>query len=211
MRSYIVVSIGLMAACAAPALSQTSIDSQAWLTAPASEDGGTSVRWRLTTETASPAPVILSNGLNEDRDITAIASQFDFYPFGQDFYLSAGTVSGRERGLPSIWTAESTTDAVSGFPHAELTEDLDQNRLDSLTRYFGAGVTVRTIDDWSVTVEGGAYFQDRAQDQLVMFDPETGEHMRLLEDLDRVDAEAIGESQSRTVRPVEHLVLRRRF
>ena len=60
-------------------------------------------------------------------------------------------------------------------------------------------------------MEGGAYFQDRAQDQLVMFDPETGEHMRLLEDLDRVDAEAIGESQSRTVRPVGHLVLRRRF
>lgn len=211
MRSYIVVSIGLMAACAAPALSQTSIDSQAWLTAPASEDGGASVRWRLTTETATPAPVVLPSGLNEDRDITTIASQFDFYPFGQDFYLSAGTVSGRERGLPSIWTAESTSDAVSAFPHAELTEDLDQNRLDSLTRYFGAGVTVRTIDDWSVTVEGGAYFQDRAQDQLVMFDPETGEHMRLLEDLDRVDAEAIGESQSRSVRPVGHLVLRRRF
>ena len=101
--------------------------------------------------------------------------------------------------------------AWAAFPHAELAEDLDDSQLDTLTRYFGAGVTVRTIDDWSLTVEGGAYFQDSSEDQLVLFDPETGERMRLLEDLDRVDADAIGESQSRSVRPVGHLVLRRRF
>lgn len=97
------------------------------------------------------------------------------------------------------------------LPHAELSEELTRSNLDALTRYFGAGITVRTINAWSITMEGGAYFQDSGEDQMILFDPETGEHMPLLEDLDRIDADAIGESQSRTVRPVGHLVLRRRF
>ncbi len=211
MRIQIIVSMGIIAMAAASAQAQTSIDSQAWLTAPASPDSTGAVRWRLNTETRSPAPVILSDSHLQDRDVTAIASQFDFYPFGEDFYLSAGTVSRNERGLFPAARSVDTSPAWASFPHAELAEDLDRNSLDTLTRYFGAGVTVRTMDDWSLTVEGGAYFQDTTDDQLVMFDPETGEHMRLLEDLDRVDADAIGESQSRSVRPVGHLVLRRRF
>ncbi|WP_203292687.1 hypothetical protein [Maricaulis parjimensis] len=195
----------------ASAQAQTSVDSQAWLTAPASPDASGSIRWRLSTETSTPAPVILSESHLQDREVSAIASQFDFYPFGEEFYLSAGTVSRNDRvQFPGSQINESQP-AWAAFPHAELAEDLDRNSLETLTRYFGAGVTVRTIDDWSLTVEGGAYFQDTSQDQMVLFDPETGERMRLLEDLDRMDADAVGETQSRTVRPVGHLVLRRRF
>jgi hypothetical protein len=46
---------------------------------------------------------------------------------------------------------------------------------------------------------------------MVLFDPDTGENLPLLEDLDRMDVEAVGETQGRSVRPVGHLVLRRRF
>jgi hypothetical protein len=211
MRIQIIVSIGVIAMATATAQAQTSVDSQAWLTAPAGPDSTGAVRWRLNTETRSPAPVILSESHLQDRDVSAIASQFDFYPFGEDFFLSAGTVTRNDRTLFPGTGSIDTPPAWAAFPHAELAEDLDDSQLDTLTRYFGAGVTVRTIDDWSLTVEGGAYFQDSSEDQLVLFDPETGERMRLLEDLDRVDADAIGESQSRSVRPVGHLVLRRRF
>ena len=63
----------------------------------------------------------------------------------------------------------------------------------------------------SMVAEGLTPSVQHAQHVHGTFDPDTGEHMPLLEDLDRMDAEAIGESQSRTVRPVGHLVLRRRF
>ena len=211
MKVQIIVSIGAIAMATASVQAQSSVDSQAWLTAPANPDSAGAVRWRLNAEPGSPAPVILSESHLQDRDVSTIASQFDFYPFGEDFYLSAGTVSRNERAPFPGARALDAQPAWAAFPHAELAEDLDRNSLDTLTRYFGAGVTVRTMDDWSLTVEGGAYFQDTSEDQLVLFDPETGERMRLLEDLDRMDAEAVGESQSRSVRPVGHLVLRRRF
>lgn len=209
MRSYALVCAGLLSAICAPAMAQTPIDSQAWLTERPSAESTGAVRWRLSTETASSSPVITPG--QAERDIAAIANQFDFYPFGEDFYLSAGTVAPRDSARYPLWARQSGEPATVAFPHAELVDDFETNSLERLTRYFGAGLTVRTIDDWSVTVEGGAYFRDSGDDRMVMFDPETGEHTPLLDDLDNVDREALGDTQSRSVRPVGHLVLRRRF
>lgn len=211
MRRQIVVSVGLMASICAPALAQHSVDSQAWLTERPGPDTSGAVRWRLSAETASNTPVITADRRDSDREITAIASQFDFYPFGEDFYLSAGTVSARDVSRYPLWAHRDMLSATNAFPHAELVEDFEQDGLERLTRYFGAGVTVRTMDDWSLTVEGGAYFQDSSDDRMVMFDPDTGEKMPLLDDMDNVSSEAVGDTQARSVRPVGHLVLRRRF
>jgi hypothetical protein len=211
MRKQLLVSIAFIAMSSPLSLAQTSADSQAWLNAPVGAEAGGTIRWRLTPETASPTPVILTESASDDREISAIASQIDFYPFGQDFFLSAGTVTPRDPARYPMWNRQDGQPAWAAFPHAGLTEDTDRSRIDTLTRYFGAGVTVRSIENWSLTVEGGAYFQDNSEDQLVLFDPETGERMRLLEDLDDMSAEAVGETQSRSVRPVGHLVLRRRF
>jgi len=210
MRNYIVVSMALAALVCAPAAAQTPIDSQAWLTERPTPNSSGAIRWRLSTETATAAPVIAGDSLSE-REVSAIASQFDFYPFGEDFYLSAGTVAPRDAARSPLWARQSGQSAATAFPHAELVDDFETDGLERLTRYFGAGVTVRTMDDWSLTVEGGAYFQDSGDDRMVLFDPETGEHMPLLEDLDSVDSEAVGDTQARSVRPVGHLVLRRRF
>lgn len=210
MRSYIVVSMGLLAMTCAPAMAQTPIDSQAWLTERPGPETSGAVRWRLSTETATTAPVIAGENL-ADRDVTAIASQFDYYPFGEDFYLSAGTVAPRDPARYPLWARQSGEPATVAFPHAELVEDFETDGIEELTRYFGAGVTVRTMDDWSLTVEGGAYFRDSGDDRMVLFDPETGERMTLLDDLDSVESEAVGDTQARSVRPVGHLVLRRRF
>ena len=211
MSRQIAVSIGLMASICAPAMAQRPVDSQAWLTERPGPETTGAVRWRLTAETASNIPVITDDRRDSDREITAIASQFDFYPFGEDFYLSAGTVSPRDASRYPLWARQNMQSATNAFPHAELVEDFEQDGLESLTRYFGAGVTVRTMDDWSLTVEGGAYFQDSGDDRMVMFDPDTGENMPLLDDMDNVAAEAVGDTQARSVRPVGHLVLRRRF
>ena len=212
MRKQIVVSIGFAAVLCAPAVAQSAIDSEAWLTAPARVENPGAVRWRITTESASGTPVVIGSGQQTggDREISAIAGQVDFYPFGDEFYLSAGTVAPNDRGRYPLW-ARDTRQRPDVFPHAELAETANPSQIERLTRYFGAGVTVQTIDDWSLTVEGGAYFQDSGEDRMVLFDPDTGENLPLLEDLDRMDVEAVGETQSRSVRPVGHLVLRRRF
>ncbi|MAZ91150.1 MAG: hypothetical protein CMH94_04925 [Oceanicaulis sp.] len=192
-------------------MAQSAIDSEAWLTAPASVENPGAVRWRITTESSSGTPVVIGSGqTGGDREISAIAGQIDFYPFGDEFYLSAGTVAPNDRGRYPLWTRD-TGQRPDVFPHAELAETANPSQIERLTRYFGAGVTVRTIDDWSLTVEGGAYFQDSGEDRMVLFDPDTGENLPLLEDLDRMDVEAVGETQGRSVRPVGHLVLRRRF
>lgn len=211
MRKQIVVSIGFAAMVCAPAMAQVPLDSEAWLTAPASTDNPGAVRWRVTAESATGTPLVIGNGqTGDDREISAIASQIDFYPFGDDFYLSAGTVAPNDRARYPVW-ARHNGQPADIFPHMELSDTASPNQIERLTRYFGAGMTVRTIDDWSLTVEGGAYFQDSGEDRMVLFDPETGEHMPLLEDLDNISVDAVGETQSRSVRPVGHLVLRRRF
>ncbi len=211
MRVQIVVVAALFAAATNHAKAQGIDDSAAWI-AGITEAGEASVlRWRVSTSNATSAPVLIGNNHSDLSEISALAGQVDVHPFGDEFFLSAGTISPRgDRAIPA-WMRQTNAPAWSAFPHAELSEELTRSNIDALTRYFGAGITVRTIDAWSITMEGGAYFQDSSEDQMILFDPETGEHMPLLEDLDRIDADAIGESQSRTVRPVGHLVLRRRF
>ena len=211
MRIQVLVSTVLFAATTAQAHAWQSVDSTAWLAGISEAGEGSTVRWRINATNASSVPILVNTTTSDLTDITAVSGQVDIHPFGDEFYLSAGTIAQRrDRAVPA-WMRHSDASALAGFPHAELSEELTRSNLDALTRYFGAGITVRTMDAWSITMEGGAYFQDSSEDQMILFDPETGEHMPLLEDLDRVDADAIGESQSRTVRPVGHLVLRRRF
>lgn len=211
MRVQVIVVAALCASASSIANAQDVNDSAAWA-AGISEAGEASVlRWRINTSTTSSVPVLIGTDRADLSEISAVSGQIDVHPFGDEFYLSAGTISPRsDRAIPA-WMRQADAPAWSAFPHAELSEELTRSNIDTLTRYFGAGITVRTMDAWSITMEGGAYFQDSSEDQMVLFDPDTGEHMPLLEDLDRMDAEAIGESQSRTVRPVGHLVLRRRF
>jgi len=214
MRVQVFVTAALFASSAAQSDAQPVSDSTAWLegvTELEHSDDAALLRWRINTSSASSVPILFAGEHEDLSDISAVSGQVDIHPFGDEFFLSAGTISPRgDRAIPA-WMRQAGSAASDAFPHAELSEELTRSNIDALTRYFGAGITVRTIDAWSVTMEGGAYFQDSSEDQMVLFDPETGEHMPLLEDLDRVDADAIGESQSRSVRPVAHLVLRRRF
>lgn len=212
MHRQAIVSAAIISFSASLAEAQNTPDAQAWLIPQPATADSAPLRWRLSTETARRDGLVLDESDISNSDVSAIASQVDIYPFGDDFYLSAGTVAGLDprRSAPA-WTLSPDAPAWAQFPHTELYEDQGGNRLVELTRYLGAGITVRTIDSWSLTVEGGAYFQDRGQDRMMMFDPETGEEVPLLDDLDTVDREAVGEPQSRSVRSVGHLVLRRRF
>ncbi|WP_323761464.1 hypothetical protein [Maricaulis sp.] len=214
MRVQVLVTAALFASTAAQSHAQTVSDSSAWLEGVTEIEHSSDaawLRWRVNTSSAASVPILLTGERDDVSEISAVSGQVDIHPFGDEFFLSAGTISPRgDRAIPA-WMRQPDSPASMAFPHAELSEELSRSNIDALTRYFGAGITVRTIDAWSVTMEGGAYFQDTSEDQMILFDPETGEHMPLLEDLDRMDAEAIGESQSRSVRPVAHLVLRRRF
>ncbi|WP_291844387.1 hypothetical protein [Maricaulis sp.] len=211
MRVQAIVTAALIAASTTQAHAQQTVEPAAWMAGISDSGDASAVRWRVNTTNGSSAPVLLDTNISDLSEITALSGQVDIHPFGDEFYLSAGTIAQRrDRAIPA-WMRGPEAPAWSAFPHAELSEELTRSNLDALTRYFGAGITVRTIDSWSITMEGGAYFQDSSEDQMILFDPETGERMQLLEDLDRVDADAIGENQSRTVRPVGHLVLRRRF
>jgi len=214
MRVQALVTAALFATCTAQSDAQPASDSAAWLNGVSARElsgDAALLRWRINTSSASSVPILFADEREDLSDISAVSGQVDIHPFGDEFYLSAGTITPRgDRAIPG-WMRRSDSRASVAFPHAQLSDEMTRSNIDALTRYFGAGITVRTIDAWSITMEGGAYFQDTSEDQLVLFDPETGEHMPLLEDLDRMDAEAIGETQSRSVRPVGHLVLRRRF
>lgn len=214
MLRQVIVTIAISGFSLPTAAAQVPTDAQAWLIAPPVEEErpGPAVRWRVATESSSSLPILTPDDANRDRGISAIASQIDIYPFGDEFYLSAGTVTPLSGEAAQPWTRGSDRPAWSGFPHAELSEDVDRpNQIESLTRYFGAGVTVRTMDSWSMTVEGGAYFGDSGRDRMMMYDPDTGEEVPLLDDLDKIGHSAIGDRHARSVRPVAHLVLRRRF
>ena len=211
MRVQAFVIATLFVAATGQAQARQSADSAAWMTGIGEANTASTVRWRVNTSSASNVAILADHAASDHADIAAVSGQVDIHPFGDEFYLSAGTIAQRrDRAIPA-WMRQGEAPAWSAFPHAELSEELTRSNLDALTRYFGAGITVRTMDAWSITMEGGAYFQDTSEDQMILFDPETGERMPLLDDLDRIDADAIGESQSRTVRPVGHLVLRRRF
>jgi len=211
MRAQAIVSAALFAVLAGSASGQQMVDSAAWTDGIAAMGNQPVVRWRFNTSTTTNAPTLFDTNVAEIDEITAVYGQVDIHPFGDEFYLSAGTIAQRgDRAVP-VWMRQADAPAWSAFPHAELSEELTRSNLDALTRYIGAGITVRTIDAWSVTMEGGAYFQDSSEDRLILFDPETGTQVTLLDDMDDLSRDAVGETQSRGVRPVGHLVLRRRF
>ena len=126
-------------------------DSQSWTTRIGETGDSALLRWHFSSEEAAPAIGLLPSTPILETDITTLTGQVDFFPFGDEFYLS------------------------------------------------------------SLTVEGGAYFQDRGRDRLQILDQDTGETMTLLDDLDNMDRQAVGETQARSFRPVAHLVIRRRF
>jgi hypothetical protein len=186
-------------------------DAQSWTTRIGQPGESALLRWHLSSEEAAPAIGLLPRAPLLETEVTALAGQVDFFPFGDEFYLSAGAVRPLYGNAAPAWNQQSGSPAWASFPHAELSEDLRETGLEKLTSYLGAGITVSNIDRWSLTVEGGAYFQDRGRDRLQILDPDTGETMTLLDDLDTMDRQAVGETQARSFHPVAHLVIRRRF
>tara|TARA_R110000868_G_scaffold222065_2_gene473972 strand:+ start:2183 stop:2818 length:636 start_codon:yes stop_codon:yes gene_type:complete len=186
-------------------------DAQSWTTRIGDADDARVLRWHFSSEEATSAIGLVPNAPRLETDVTALAGQVDFFPFGDEFYLSAGAVRPLYGDASPVWNQQPGSPAWASFPHAELTEDLRETGLEKLTSYLGAGITVRNIDQWSLTVEGGAYFQDNGRDRLQILDQDTGETMTLLDDLDTMDREAVGETSARSFRPVAHLVFRRRF
>ena len=194
MRVQVLVSTVLFAATTAQAHAWQSVDSTAWLAGISEAGEGSTVRWRINATNASSVPIPVNTPTSALTDITAVPGQVSLHPFGDEFYLSAGTIAQRrDRAVPA-WMRHSDASALAGFPHAELSEELRRSNLDALTRYFGAGITVRTMDAWSITMEGGAYFRDTSEDRLVLFDPDTGTQATLLDDMDDLAGDAVGET-----------------
>ncbi|SDM76221.1 hypothetical protein [Maricaulis salignorans] len=208
-RFALAAAVSILASGAVSA--QALQDSQSWTTRIGETGDSGLLRWHFSSEEAAPAIGLLPSTPILETDITTLTGQVDFFPFGDEFYLSAGAVRPLYGNAVPAWNQQAGSPAWAGFPHAELTEDLRETGLEKLTSYLGAGITVRNLDQWSLTVEGGAYFQDRGRDRLQILDQDTGETMTLLDDLDNMDREAVGETQARSFRPVAHLVIRRRF
>jgi hypothetical protein len=188
-----------------------SVDSLSWTQTTYPSDT-TQVRWRLSAERSQDLSLLtpITDG-SETFEITRIAGQVDFYPFGDEFFLSAGAVRPVDDDTGSAWRHTASDPAWATFPHANLIDQSAQHELDELTRYFGAGITVRELNQWSLTLEGGAYFRDRAKDRLNVAGFDAIEGATLLDNLDRVERAAVGDTQARSIKPVGHLVFRRRF
>ncbi|WP_417492800.1 hypothetical protein [Maricaulis sp.] len=211
MRSRFALA-AIMSVLVSPAVcAQALQDAQSWTTRVGEPGESALLRWHFSSEEAAPALGLIPGESNLETDVTALTGQVDFFPFGDEFYLSAGAVRPLFGRTSPVWAQQPNNPAWAGFPHAELSEDLRESGLEKLTSYVGAGITVRNMDQWSLTVEGGAYFQDRGRDRLQILDQDTGETMTLLDDLDSIGSEAVGETQARSFRPVAHLVIRRRF
>lgn len=211
MRSRFALA-AIMSILGASAVSAQALqDAQSWTTRIGEPGDARVLRWHFSSEEATSAIGLVPNAPDLETDVTALAGQVDFFPFGDEFYLSAGAVRPLYGNPSPVWNQQTGSPAWASFPHAELTEDLRETGLEKLTSYLGAGITVRNIDQWSLTVEGGAYFQDSGRDRLQILDQDTGETMTLLDDLDTMDRDAVGETSARSFRPVAHLVIRRRF
>jgi hypothetical protein len=188
-----------------------SADSLSW-TRTAYQTEAMQIRWRLATENGHTDILRTNDESRSDMfEASRIAGQVDFYPFGDEFYLSAGAVRSLDQDSTPDWMQIQSSPAWSSFPHGNLVDQSAEAQLGELTRYFGAGLTVREVNAWSLTVEGGAYFRDRAKDRLHVAGFNALEGATLLDNLDRVERAAVGETQARGIKPVGHLVIRRRF
>lgn len=208
-KSISLATLAILAVSASPAMAQSS-DSLAWQTGLSIQENDENVRWRFATEQIDLSGNALTGDFGETAEISALTGEIAIHPFGDEFYLSAGARQSFETDAPD-WALSESEYQYDLIPLSQLSEIEGSNRLAEMTRYFGAGVTVRTINAWDLTLEGGAYFGDNRADQMQIYDPETGETQVLLDDLDKVDREAIGDTHARSVRPVGHFVLRRRF
>lgn len=218
MRKSVVLAAIVSVTTTSAASAMQSSDSELWAqhantmsadSVPLDAEG--TFRWRVTSQFADATRSVIIDETTQDTEFSAIASQVDFYPFGDEFFLSAGAVRNLDGAELPQWTQLDDSPAWAAFPHSQLTETTTTDRIDALTRYFGAGVTVRTIDAWSLTLEGGAYFRDRGEDRLEVAGFDSVESVQVLDDLDSVDRAAVGETNARSVKPVAHFVLRRRF
>lgn len=208
-KSISLATLAILAVSASSAMAQSS-DSLAWQTGLSIEESDENVRWRFATEQVDLSGNTVFGDYSDRSEISALTGEIEIHPFGDEFYLSAGARQSFETDAPD-WAVSEGEYQYDLIPLAQLSEIEGSNRLAELTRYFGAGVTVRTINAWDLTLEGGAYFGDNRADQMEIFNPETGETRVLLDDLDRIDREAVGDTHARSVRPVGHFVLRRRF
>lgn len=210
MRNCLVpVTLALLAITPVAHATQ-SIDSLAWQAAIEESDTPANLRWRVNAEFADPTGVLLRENDNEG-ELAAVSGQIEFHPFGDEFYLSAGAHQLLSDGEAPDWIALIDMEPAERYATANLSEIDTTGRLEELTRYFGAGFTVQTLDDWSLTVEGGAYFQDTAATRMELLNHNTGERVLLLEDLDSMDRDLVRNADTRSVKPVGHLVIRRRF
>jgi hypothetical protein len=186
-------------------------DSQQWVGDAEDEAVQPRLRWQFNTG-SSDFSVIFDEPTDQTTQIASISGQVDYYPFGDEFYLSAGAISAVDDSLDQRWSQIASDPAWAAFPHAQLTaQSVDANNIEDLTRYVGAGLVVRDLNNWSLTVEGGAYFRDKGEHRMTVTDLMSNNQVMLLDNLDTVDREAVGASQARSVRPVGHLVIRRRF
>lgn len=147
----------------------------------------------------------------ETERVSAIAGQIDFHPFGDEFYLSAGAIEFIDSDSTSDWSQLSSRPVWDSMPHSQLADIETASGLEQLTRYLGAGIVLRNQNAWSLTMQGGAYFGDDHSDRVLIANPIINDGSMLLDDLDRIDSEAVGERHARHVKPVGHLVFRRRF
>ncbi|WP_300531826.1 hypothetical protein [Maricaulis sp.] len=187
-----------------------SADSLAWQAAVEETDTPVNVRWRVNAEFADTTGVLLREN-EADGELAAVSGQIEFHPFGDEFYLSAGAHQLLDNGEAPDWTLLVDMETGERYATASLSEIDTTGRLEELTRYFGAGFTVRTLDEWTLTVEGGAYFQDNASTRMELLNHNTGESVLLLDDLDSMDRGLVRNADTRSVKPVGHLVIRRRF
>ena len=157
----------------------------------------------------SPDTYLIDGG--ETDSASPIAGQIDFHPFGDEFYLSAGAIEIIDSDSTSDWSQLSSRPVWDSMPHSQLADIETASGLEQLTRYLGAGIVLRNQNAWSLTMQGGAYFGDDHSDRILISNPVINDGSMLLDDLDRIDSEAVGERHARHVKPVGHLVVRRRF
>jgi len=210
MRYCLVPAALALLAISPAAHALQSVDSLAWQAAAEEGENATNLRWRVNAEYVDPTGVLLRDNDGEG-ELAAVSGQIEFHPFGDEFYLSAGAHQLLIDGEAPDWTLLVDMEPADRYATANLSEIDTAGRLEELTQYFGAGFTVRTLDDWTLTVEGGAYFQDTAASRMELLNHNTGERVLLLDDLDSMDSGLVRNAETRSLKPVGHLVIRRRF
>ena len=107
--------------------------------------------------------------------------------------------------------AGHTVAHAPGLVEQDFSQSNIKSNIDRISRYFGAGLVLQDSSGWSLTIESGAYFSDSRSDRALLLHPDHRYQDILLDDLDSADRAAVGERHARSIQPVSHLVIRRRF